>query len=865
MNRDLAASIAELPPLTRLGRYVLLLPIGRGGMANVFLATHVGPAGFHKELVVKALRAELTESPEILAMFMEEARLSARLNHPNVVQTYEVGREGGFYFLAMEYLDGQPLHRLLTRAAEVGDLPPIVALRIVADALRGLHYAHDLADLRGEPLGLVHRDVSPHNIFVTYDGAVKVVDFGIAKALGSSVHTAVGTFKGKVAYMPPEQCLGKEVDRRADVFSMGAVLFEALAGKRLWGKAHAPAIVARLAEGRIPALEDELPRELPPGCHAILARALAPDPEQRFATAEEFRLELERVLAAEGGGPDPARVGAWVSTLFDDERGARAALVKAQVARLEGGEVTLSPGHLRGVIFGVPTTVTDTAVTTMSTVPGKSRLERSGVSARLRRARRLRVRLAIALGVVLSSLASAALVHLATRAAQERSAPPWRIEPSGASALPPRPSAEPRSCGGADRPMVELSGDIEEDATLTCDRVYHLRFTTFVRPGVTLTIEPGTILRGDHETRATLVVQRGAQLIADGRPERPIVFTSDRAAGEAAPGDWGGVVLLGRAPINLRDRSGRPMAGEVEGIDAHGHYGGDDPEDSSGTLRYVRIEYSGIRVAPNNEINGLTLAGVGRGTIIDHVQVRETSDDCFEFFGGTVDARYLICDAPGDDGFDWDYGYTGRLQFLLLRDDPARPDATNGLEGDNDPMGTAHEPRSAPVIYNATLCGNGGAGSRPSIGVLVRRASRLTLRDAIVTGFHVGFDVIDRRTDPDVRATTFFGQSRFDGAAPEGSHPGADPDDDSGRDEDAALRRAERENRFAPIDGVRCAGSGAQTVAPSVAVTEGAEAPPNDGFFDPRAAYRGAFRDAEDRWDEGGWAVAPGAEPVTPR
>src|SRR5262249_53875604 len=154
--------------------------------------------------------------------------------------------------------------------------------------------------------------------------------------------------------------------------------------------------------------------------------------------------------------------------------------------------------------------------------------------------------------------------------------------------------------------------------------------------------------------------------------------------GQAHAGDWGGLLLLGQAPTNLRDQGGAPARGKVEGIAAGVSYGGLRPEDDSGVLSYVRIEYSGVEIAPGNEINGPPLAGVGRGPQIDHVQVRHTADDCFEFFGGTVNARYLICQHPGDDGFDWDLGYQGKLQFLLLKEDPVQDNDSNGFEGDND-------------------------------------------------------------------------------------------------------------------------------------------------------------------------------------
>ena len=200
-------------------------------MADIYLAVARGALGFSKLVVVKHLRS-YDEDRHTLDMFLDEARLAARLNHPNIVDTYDVGRDDDAYFIAMEYLDGQSLSRIM-RAAQQGQLPATAWVRIVADALRGLHYAHELCDYDGMPFGLVHRDVSPPNIFVTYGGEIKIVDFGIAKATLNTYETDPGIVKGKLGYMAPEQVAGNVVDRRTDIFSMGVVLWEALVRRRL--------------------------------------------------------------------------------------------------------------------------------------------------------------------------------------------------------------------------------------------------------------------------------------------------------------------------------------------------------------------------------------------------------------------------------------------------------------------------------------------------------------------------------------------------------------------------------------------------------------------------------------------------------
>ena len=211
--------------------YTLVAKLGQGGMAEVYLALAPGPQGFQKLVVVKRLHMNMEDEPMLVAMFLDEARIAARLAHPNVVQTNDVGEHEGSHFIAMEYLEGQPFDRILKHAVRDGErLPMRLAARIIADALDGLHYAHEACDYDGTPLGVVHRDVSPHNLFVTYDGVVKLLDFGIAKATTQVVETRTGLVKGKFAYMAPEQARSAPADRRADVFAMGVVLWESIAG-----------------------------------------------------------------------------------------------------------------------------------------------------------------------------------------------------------------------------------------------------------------------------------------------------------------------------------------------------------------------------------------------------------------------------------------------------------------------------------------------------------------------------------------------------------------------------------------------------------------------------------------------------------
>jgi serine/threonine-protein kinase len=243
----------------------LLFEIGRGGMGVVYLGLAEGPAGWTKLKVIKRLRPDLAADPRAVEMFLDEARLSARLLHPNVVQTNEVGFDGRHYFLEMEYLEGQSCELLQRRAASAGGLPLATSLWILTQALAGLHYAHELKDLDGTPLHVVHRDVSPHNVFVTYDGNVKLLDFGIAKLATSSMDTQTGAVKGKATYMSPEQATRGAVDHRSDIFSVGVMLWQALTGQRLWGDRSDFEIFLELQRGALPSPRSarrDVPEEL---------------------------------------------------------------------------------------------------------------------------------------------------------------------------------------------------------------------------------------------------------------------------------------------------------------------------------------------------------------------------------------------------------------------------------------------------------------------------------------------------------------------------------------------------------------------------------------------------------------------------
>jgi len=302
-----------------IGKYHLIAELARGGMGNVYLAVTRGPGGFHKLLVVKELRPEFADDEMYVAMFLEEARLAARLTHPNIVQTNEVGSDGKRHYMIMEYLDGRSLYRVVKHFARTTGFPVGAQLRVIAEALVGLHYAHELCGFDGEPLGIVHRDVSPLNVLVTFDGQAKALDFGVAKSVDSSLETQAGVLKGRIAYMAPEQARGGKCDRRVDVYAAGVMIWEAAAGRRLWaGKSDLEILTKTLGEGP-PRLRSVNPKAHP-DLDALCARAMAIEPGDRHPTAEALLDDLAGHLQRRGDAMSMREIGAIVSGAFEPER-----------------------------------------------------------------------------------------------------------------------------------------------------------------------------------------------------------------------------------------------------------------------------------------------------------------------------------------------------------------------------------------------------------------------------------------------------------------------------------------------------------------------------------------------------------------
>ncbi len=334
-----------------LGPYIPIAKLGGGGAAQVFLAVRSGPSAVRKLVVVKCMRAEQLDDPTLVGMFHDEARVSLQLNHPNLIHTYEFFEHEDVPYLVMEFVEGQPLHRVLGTRGKVA-LSSAAKVRILVDVLDALHYAHGLVGIEGKELAIVHRDVSPQNIIVTYAGVVKLVDFGIAKSSDMRQVTQMGIFKGKARYASPEQAMGAKVDPRTDIFSVGVLLWEAIVGARLWDDETELKVLMRLSRGQIPSARD--PKlGIDPAMVAILERALAPRPDDRYATAGEMSRALCAYLAeSPGGSPRLTDIGDTVAAAFADERRNLRASLELQLAALneQASRSTLPTLALRAVV-----------------------------------------------------------------------------------------------------------------------------------------------------------------------------------------------------------------------------------------------------------------------------------------------------------------------------------------------------------------------------------------------------------------------------------------------------------------------------------------------------------------------------------
>lgn len=395
-----------------------------------------------------------------------------------------------------------------------------------------------------------------------------------------------------------------------------------------------------------------------------------------------------------------------------------------------------------------------------------------------------------------------------------------------------------------------ISGNITASRTLTADKAYLLRGAVFVQEPATLTIDRGTVLLGEGSSKGTLVVARGAKLVAEGTAAQPIIMTSDRPVGQRSTANWGGLILNGRAQFNSPDGLG---AGEGN----TGSFGGGSSPvntDSSGTLRYVRVEFAGIEFSPENELNGIAFQGTGSGTVVENIQVHYNEDDGIEFFGGSTNAKYVILTGIGDDNLDWTGGWNGKVQFLLAVQ--GKEKGNRGIEADNSENNNDAAPRSTPQVYNFTLIGNRPAGASELEGVVLRRGTAGILRNGITSGWpNQMVDVRDAATqaqggngnlvvDNSIFALTSYQDGGFGTNA-------------NGQFTKTFVRTTMKNNRFTDAlltDPAEITMPNAQPRAGSPA-RDGrfVRTPPDDGFFDTSVNFVGAVGDWN--WPLAGWAT----------
>jgi eukaryotic-like serine/threonine-protein kinase len=318
-----SATKSEFTPGQIYGKYQLVDRIAIGGMAEIFLAKQSGVEGFEKTLALKRIRPHLSHDDMFVNMFLNEAKLAAELSHPNIVQIYDLGKIADSHFIAMEYVSGRDMSRVIPKSKALGiPFPLEYALKIASSTLEALYYAHNKADNAGNPLHIVHRDVTPENILVAFSGSVKIADFGIAKAtasLGSDRHeTKAGEIKGKLSYMSPEQCMGKDVDHRSDIFSLGVVLYEWITGFKLFSGDNDLAVMNNIIEGKIypPSyFRDGVPDVV----ETLLMKSLEKDRKRRYQSAWDMQFDIDTFLASNEFTPSNVHLSNFMKQLFKDE------------------------------------------------------------------------------------------------------------------------------------------------------------------------------------------------------------------------------------------------------------------------------------------------------------------------------------------------------------------------------------------------------------------------------------------------------------------------------------------------------------------------------------------------------------------
>ena len=441
----------ELVAGSVLGRYELLLPIAKGGMAQVWAARLLGTRGFKKTVAVKTILRGCIDDTRMEQMFLEEASLASQIHHANVVGTLDLGEHEGTLYLVMEWVEGEPLHFILAHAQERGGLPLPIAVNIVGQACKGLHAAHDLKDENGALVGLVHRDISPQNVLVTYSGTTKLVDFGIAKATSRVASlTEAGELKGKFAYMSPEQVSGSPVDRRSDIFALGVLLYMLTTGRHPFKGDHPGETVKNICSEQ-PALPPrKFVPDYPPELEAVVLKALNKAPKDRWATAHDLLAALEEALPGYLEGSFEAEVSKYLHEIMGHRLGERRKQLRLAEERMDGIRLNssstmnapVSQGSLGAVALdrsGAPSSNSRIPTVAVDAPAGLSDLSRSPV----------RSRRAIAVAVVPVAMLLGGLLgyqQLSSPRAHTKSVAA-AVSPVPATTLPTAAQKDPRAAG----------------------------------------------------------------------------------------------------------------------------------------------------------------------------------------------------------------------------------------------------------------------------------------------------------------------------------------------------------------------------------------------------------------------------------
>jgi eukaryotic-like serine/threonine-protein kinase len=469
---------SELRAGSILGRYELLLPIAKGGMAQVWAARLRGSRGFQKWVAIKTILPDVIDNTRMERMFLEEAQLASQIHHPNVVGTLELGEHEGTLYLVMDWVDGEPLNRVLAKAGEAGGLPLAIAVNLIGQACKGLYAAHELRDENGELMGLVHRDVSPQNLLVSFSGTAKLVDFGIAKATArSSGLTEAGEVKGKFAFMAPEQVRGQVVDCRTDLFALGILLYSITTGRHPFRGAHPGETLQNICSERPPTPPREIVPDYPEALEAVVMKALSKAPEQRFATGYEMFAALDEAMPEALEARFELRVAEYLTGLFGAHASARRAairLAQEQADRQRADASLSSVGTLRAISIdsqGSGSFSVGPASTALEAPPSDA----TGAPLPPKRSRRS---LAIA-GLGVSVVCAVLLFQLAGASAPDRASasaspvppetPTRPARPTVAASLPPAPapsSATPEATPEALDKRERKTGKAQRSATL---------------------------------------------------------------------------------------------------------------------------------------------------------------------------------------------------------------------------------------------------------------------------------------------------------------------------------------------------------------------------------------------------------------